>query len=158
MGYPLKDLLNIRQLREQMAQENLIKAQRDLEHAFEMLKRRQKDLEEFKEWRVEEEDKIYYKIHNKKIKTDGLENFRYEFAQLDEKELEYEKAIMKAEEKREEAKEALKEAKAAYRHAIMNLEKIKEHEKIWIEQWIKEAQMLEDKEMEEFQTRVMEII
>lgn len=156
MSYPLQDLLKIRQLRERMAQENLIKAQKDLENAFQRVIRKQKALDEFKEWRVDEEDRLYYKIHNKKIKTDGLENFRYEFAQLDEKELVHEKAVIDAEEKREEAKEALALAREHYKQAIINLEKIREHEKSWLDVWNKELEAAADKEMEEFQSRTME--
>lgn len=148
--YVLEDLLYIREMREQMAKDQMSKARRHVAEMIELVKQRKKELEEYKEWRVKEEERLYEEVMNTEVKKVELDELRSKIANIRNKELDYVQAIDVARDKREEAKKALEEAKLLYKQAQLNREKIEEHKEVWMEEWKREQMRLEDIEMEEF--------
>lgn len=147
--YELTDLLKVRELREDAASKEVTRAQEKLESCEAYLERKKKELEDYKQWRPGEEDRLFAKIMKKEISQEKLNEVKAQVAILREKELVIEKEV-------EEAEDALEQAKENHRKAMRELEKIKEHKIHWTEEAKKEAEFLADKEMEEFRKHTME--
>lgn len=156
MAYALQDLLRIRQMREQMAKDSLIKAQNYLEETIRQVEQKKKELEDFRVWRVEEEDRLYAEIMNKKIRRMDLDGLKAKLAKLEKKELEHEQAVDDAQAEREKAKEDLETARNLYNQALIGVQKIQEHKDSWMEEWKKEQEMIEEKETEDFRALQVE--
>ena len=154
--YELSDLLKVRELREDSASKAVTQAQEKLESCIQYLERKQKELEDYREWRPGEEDRIFAEIMKKEISQEKLNEVKAKIAILREKELVIEKEVEDAEVAVKEAEAALEQAKEDHRKAMRELEKIKEHREHWTEEAKKEAEFLADKEMEEFRKHTME--
>lgn len=148
--YPLEPLLYIRITRENVAEENLTKARHHLQEMIEKVKKKEKELEDYTKWRVEEEGRLYKELFKKKVKKIDLDEVKVKVSNLRNKELDYVQARDNAIDEREAAKANLENAKILYHQAIFNRKKIDEHKNIWTDEWNKEQERLADLEMEEF--------
>ncbi len=149
----LHDLLKIKHIREQSAEREVRKCQSQLEKAQQEVKNRQTAFEEYVEWRVQEEKRLYDNIINAEIHQNDLDKLKQEVAILREKDVTLEQAIAEAEKEVEVAKLALLEAQQQHAKAMQAVEKFEEFTKIQDEEAKKEAERLEDLEMEEFTVR-----
>lgn len=152
MAYVLQDLLKIRLMREQRAKDELIKAQNVLEMAIRKVEQKEKELKDYRVWRVKEEDRLYAEVMNKRVKRMDIDGLKLNLAELERKELDHIQAIDDAKEEREKAKEALEEARTAYNIALVNKQKIEEHKTTWMITWNKEQELRAEKEIEDFKT------
>ncbi len=152
MAYVLQDLLKIRMMREQWAKDELIKAQNVLEEAIKKVEKKKKELEDFRIWRKEEEERLYAEIMLKHVKRTDIDGLKINIANLEKKELEHVQAVDDAEQEREKAKEALAEARSLYNLALVNVQKLEEHKETWMAEWSKEQELLVEKEMEDFKS------
>lgn len=154
-AYPLRDILRVRIIRENKAAENLAKAKLELDKAIKKVKQKQKELEDYRIWRVKEEERMFNEIIKKKLKKDDLDELKFEIGKLRQKELDYEKAVEDAKKEKERAAREVEEARGLYQTAVMEHEKIKEHRDTWLEEWKRMEELVLEKEVEELRTRTM---
>lgn len=150
MHYQLQDLLKIRHMREQAALRKLAKAKSHLEAAIKKVEQRKKQLDEYRIWRKKEEKRLYDEIINKKIKRGKLAEIKMSFNNFKQKESNFEKALVDAKKGRDKAKEDWENARNLYNKTLVDLSKIEEHKKVWLEEVRKQEGLAEDKELEEF--------
>ena len=93
MSYPLKDFLLIYNSLVERAKEELAKARCELDYGIKNIKGKEKELEDYKILRVEEEERLFNKISNKKVRKDAVTDFRCELDRLKERYLDNEKAV-----------------------------------------------------------------
>lgn len=148
--YPLQPLLTVRKYREDAAQTRLRHAERILQEAHELLETKKKELDDYRQWCMEEEDRRYASIMNELLSLDDLNTFKAGLARLGEDEVLREEAVFKASQERDHAKQAVLETKEALHLAQRETARILAHKDIWIEAERKEAERKEDLESEEF--------
>lgn len=143
-------------MREKIAEEELTIAKSKLDEAKRMVIQREKELEEYKGFRKEEENRLYEEVINKKVKKNAYTDLKHEFAKLKQKEVDKETAVMDAESAVEDAKQVVDDARQHYQQLVMSKEKILEHKKSWEAEYKREKELLEDIELEEFQAKQLE--
>lgn len=151
--YYLEDLLKVRKFREEIAGNEALVKKTKLEEAVALVKKKKKELVEYRKWRIETEQKLFDDIKGKLINLKELDDIKIKIGLMREKEALLEQEIMEARKKRNSAQKKLEEAQEAYRTAIRETEKIEEHKKMWLEELTKEEEELQDKELEDFHTR-----
>jgi len=149
-AYPLESLLSVRHFREEKAKRSVRYAELAVREAEQEVLKRQKQLEEYQKWRVEEEERRYDGIMNTVMSMRELDAFKAGLAQLAAMETQKEEDIRKAEKNVLEAQNAVNKAREAAKQALKNTTKIQTHKNIWTEEWKKEAEHREDLELEEF--------
>jgi len=149
-AYPLESLLSVRHFREEEAKRSVRYAELAVREAEQEVLKRQKQLEEYQKWRVEEEERRYDGIMNTVMSMRELDAFKAGLAQLAAMETQKEEDIRKAEKNVLEAQNAVNKAREAAKQALKNTTKIQTHKNIWTEEWKKEAEHREDLELEEF--------
>ena len=148
--YELEDLLNIRKIRAEKAQKELIKKKRLLEVAINDAEKKQKELEEFKRWRFEEENRIYEEIKGKLVSLDYLDNVRLKISLLREEEIMKAEAVENAKQAVREAERDCEEARKKYKQISKEVDKVEEHKSIWLEDIMKESEKKVDLDIEDF--------
>lgn len=151
--YALADLLRVREFRENAASREVAAARHRLEAAKNLVQQRIRELDEYRVWRVKEEEARFERIRNKKVRMQALDDLKQEILALRSRELLFEKAITDAKMEEQKTAEQLQEARTAYRRATGEKRKIEEHRAIWVEEQQKEEQRLQDKEMEDFRVK-----
>ncbi len=154
--YALQDLLKVRELREEAASKAVAKAQDKLKACEQYLEKKRKELADYKEWRPQEEKRMYDKIMKKEISQEKLREVKADIAVLRDREVAIEKEVEEAEVAVQEAEQGLQKAKDDHKASMRELEKIKEHKDIWIEEAKKEEEFAMDKELEEFRKHEIE--
>ena len=160
----LKDLLKVKNIREQSAEREVKRCQNELDLAHQEVERRkqeviqrQQELEEYIVWRSQEEQRLYDNIMNTSIQQHDLDMLKQKVAILRDKDASMEQAISDAEQRVVEAEQlvveaeqVLETAEQAHYEAKLAVEKFEEFCKVQDEEVEKEAKRLEDLEMEEF--------
>ncbi|WP_446424041.1 type III secretion system stalk subunit SctO [Mailhella sp.] len=149
-SYPLESLLSVRHFREEEAKRTVRYAELAVREAEEAVLAQKKALEEFRVWRVQEEERRYDAIMNTVMDTRELDSFKAGLVALAAMEAEREEDIRRAEKKAEESRKALDNAREAAKLALKNTAKIQTHKDIWAEEAKKDAEHREDLELEEF--------
>lgn len=149
-AYPLEALLSVRHFREEEAKRVVRYAELAVREAEDEVLARRKELEEYRIWRVQEEERRYDAIMHTVMSMSRLDAFKAGLAQLAATEATKEEAIRKAEKKVLEAQNALQKARETAKLALKNTTKIQTHKDIWSEEAKKEAEHREDLELEEF--------
>lgn len=150
--YPLAPLLSVRQYREESAQSVLRQAERDASAAEAALREREHELERYRLWRVEEEDRRYEAIMGQLVNLDELEIFKAGLARLRDDELRREEDVANAAQTLAKARQTVAEAKSGLNRARRDTARILAHREIWNETARREAERKEDLESEEFRT------
>lgn len=153
--YPLEPLLTVRHFREENAKIAVNVAQRSVREAEAKVQERQKELEAYRNWLPEEENRRYDTILGKTLSLKTLDKFKAELALLKEKEFQYEEAVVAAQEEQKKCLQALKTAQEAAHKARMDTAKIVAHKDIWLVDYKKEQELAADKEMEDFKPMSM---
>ncbi len=148
--YPLGPLLSVRQYREDAAQNLLRQAERLAREAEAALQEREKELERYRLWRVEEEDRRYGAIMGQLLSLDDLEEFKAGLGRLRDAELRREEDVAKADQALNKARQAVTDAKSGLSKARRDTARILAHRNIWNEMARLEAERKEDLESEEF--------
>jgi len=149
-AYPLESLLSVRHHREEGAKRNVRLAEIALREAEQAILDRQRELEEFKLWRREEEDRRYDAIMGKSLSMRELDRFKAGLAELADRERRKAEDVAKARKQAEAAAKDLDKARTLAKQAQKNTAKITAHKDIWQEEAKKEAEHKEDLELEEF--------
>lgn len=149
-AYPLQALLSVRQYREDATHKRLRHAERAARDARDALDEREKELERYRHWRGEEEDRRYAAIMGQLLQLEDLDLFKAGLALLRDGELLREESVLKAGQDLDKALQVVDEAKQAVRKAQRETARILAHKDIWLEAARKEAERWEDLESEEF--------
>ena len=147
--YPLAAMLRVRGLHEDQAKRDASAAEQRLREAQEMRDGRAAELERYKAWRPEEENRRYAAIIGKPMDVAGLAEFREDLARLAQGEAERRQQVDEADavvNERQSETDAARQAVILARRACMKLE---EHRDIWTAAMRKEEERLADLEMEE---------
>ncbi len=150
VGYPLKDLVMVREVRETSASREVSVAQNNLDAARIAVIRAQDEFDAYVKWRVEEEKRSYEKILNKKVSLAKLEELKQEIRGLRERESDHQQAILDAEKHVSECENALLAAQTAHREAMRGLQKLEEHREVWDTEQALVLERKEEDEMDDF--------
>lgn len=148
--YPLQPLLSVRHYREKAAQNVLRQAEREASEAETALREAEKELERYRFWRMEEEDRRYAAIMGQLLSLDDLDAFKAGLGSLRDGELAREENVAKAGQTRIKARQAVDEAKSGLNKARRDTARILAHKDIWMAMDRREAERKEDLESEEF--------
>ena len=118
--------------------------------AQEAVERCRGELERYKVWRQEEVERRYDAIMGKGLSLKELDVFKAGLGALADGELKLEEAIAQALENVKKRQEDVRKAREAARQAQHETAKIVTHRDIWLVEAKREAERLEDLEMEEF--------
>ena len=149
-SYPLQSLLTVRHFREEGAKNEVRAAERRLAEAREEVRKKEEELERYRIWRPEEENRRYDAIMGKGLSLKELDVFKAGLGALADGELKLEEAIAQALENVKKRQEDVRKAREAARQAQHETAKIVTHRDIWLVEAKREAERLEDLEMEEF--------
>lgn len=149
MAYALQDLLDIREMRDDSAAQRLKREQNRYELALKAIEDRKRELEEYIQWRIKEENNRYDGMVRQKFLVRRLGEIRTELALLREGDLAKQQKILDAEAAAEKARQELEAARLARNVAQKDLQKIEEHRDLWYEEWVKEQNLLADREAED---------
>ena len=157
MNYPLEDLLRVRNLREDRAQDEFLKARNRLKEANLALDRATQELEDYKVWLIEEEKRRYDTIMNQEVNRHKVDSVKLEVKFLRKKEQLYIEKVKEAEANVSKAAEELEQTKEVRMQSIRDRKKIDEHkENFGVKSGRKEQEFLAEKEMEDFRTKELE--
>jgi hypothetical protein len=151
--YPLQDLLRLRKLREDDASNAVTRARKAVRDAEDALEAQKKALEDYRIYRVKEEDRLYEQIILKQIHLTDLDDVKQAIGWLRERELMEIKKVADAESVVQKANEAVVDAQKVYQQAVRDTQKIEEHKALAMAEWQKEQERNADLELEEFTPR-----
>lgn len=149
-GYPLQELLRIRELRERNAEVEVKRCKKRLEDAVAALKKRQAELADYTTWRIGEEERLFMEILEKFISLAEVEKYKQSILSLRGREVQYQERIIEAEQHIAQCNEALDAAREARLTAMKERMKIDEHRARWQEDESILAERAEELELEEF--------
>lgn len=113
-------------------------------------RKREEELERYRVWRPEEENRRYDAILGEAMSLDDVAEFRASLGALAEGEQEREQAVAEAEKNVARKEQEVNTAREAVAAARKEAAKIEAHRDIWLTEAKKEAERQEDLEMEEF--------
>lgn len=149
----LQELLKVKHIREQSAREAVTCSQKHLQTSRQQLRDRQQALKDYVLWRGKEEQLLYDNIMNSSIRQHDLDVLKQKVALLRERDAVLEQAVEKAKNAVIEAEEQLEQARQAHHKTLRAVEKFEEYRQVLEEQDAREAQRIEDSEMDEFSIR-----
>lgn len=149
----LHELLKIKNIRAQAAETEVRKCKNRVEAAQEEVKKKQQEFEEYVGWRGKEEQRLYDNIINAEVRQNDLDNLKKKVALLREKDVTLEQAVAEAQKKVEEEEQILEKAREEHAKAMQAVQKFEEFTKVQDAEAKKEAERIEDLEMEEFTVR-----
>jgi len=155
--YPLAGLLAIRDFRLDAAARAVSAAEAALAAAHAEQEARERQWRDYQTWRGEEVERRYRAIMGEVLPQAELDAFKAGLARLADEELRHEAAVHEAERATEAAHAAVTEARAAWRAADRERQKILHHRDEWQKTAAKEETRKEDLEMEEFKPVLFEM-
>lgn len=147
--YPLGALLRIRKIREEHAQNELLKTKQKLKEAQRKEKKQQKRLEEYKKWRPIRESYLFKKIGGQKLPKEKIDEFKMRVESLVEREKDHEKRLEKAKEVTKKAEDAVAQARTNLIEASKRVQKIHKHKEIWEKNAKKAEELFWEKESDD---------
>jgi hypothetical protein len=148
--YVLEEMLRVRNFRKEVAEKNLKQAQRLVEEGKENVRNAEKTLADFRIFMEKESDRLYKKIIMQKVKKGSVDELHYAIKVLKSKLVTHEQNVETAKENLAKAEKNLEEKRLVLQEATRNVEKIQSHKEIWLQEAMKEEEMIQDKELEEF--------
>jgi type III secretion protein O len=148
--YFLQDMVFVREHREDKASKAVTLARRLVAEAEQRVAERKKELEDYKVWRVQEEERMIQKIMRQKVKLGDITDLRLEITAMREKEFDFMDRLRKAEGELDQAREDLEKARLAHKKATQDLEKLLEHRELWRQDEYFEMERMADLEAEDF--------
>ncbi|WP_461211045.1 type III secretion system stalk subunit SctO [Desulfocurvus sp. DL9XJH121] len=150
MIYPLHILLHVRGLRQDKALRNLTRAERDLAEARKALAKARQRHRDYLDWLAEEEERRYASIMRTDMSLEDVEDFKLGLCSIRGMEAGHLERILRAEKDVEDREEDCRAAKALLLEAQRATMKIETHKARWMELARKEAERLEEVELEDF--------
>lgn len=152
--YELQDLLRIRDMRKDRAQKELFKAKKLLEEAEKFLQEKKAKEAEFIEKKPGFIELIYKNMLEKvQFKKNYMDVVNLKLGKLDEHQMKLAIEVEKAQNKYEEAQKNVVTCQENLQKARVNLDKIEEHKKIWVEEQNALEELTQDKELEDFKPK-----
>ena len=151
-SYPLQSLLTVRHFREEGAKNEVRAAERRLAEAREEVRKKEEELERYRIWRPEEENRRYAAIMGETMSLVEVAGFRASLGALAEGEQERILAVTEAEKAVGQKEREVAAAREAVAEARREAAKIEAHRDIWLAEAKREAERQEYLEMEEFKT------
>ncbi len=152
--YELQDLLRIRDMRKDRAQEDLFKAKKQLQEAEKFLQEKKDKEAEFIAKKPGFIELIYQNMLQKvQFKKNYMDIVNLKLGKLDEHQMKLAIEVEKAQNKYEEAQKNVATCKENLQRARVNLDKIEEHKKIWVEEQNALEELAQDKELEDFKPK-----
>ena len=151
-SYPLQSLLTVRHFREEGAKNEVRAAERCLAEAREEVRKKEEELERYRIWRPEEENRRYDAIMGETMSLEEVAGFRASLGALAEGEQERILAVTEAEKAVGQKEREGAAAREAVAEARREAAKIEAHRDIWLAEAKREAERQEDLELEEFKT------
>ena len=152
--YELQDLLRIRDMRKDRAQEDLFKAKKQLQEAEKLLQEKKDKESEFIEKKPGFIELIYKNMLQKvQFKKNYMDIVNLKLGKLDEHQMKLAIEVEKAQNEYEEAQKNVAICKENLQKARVNLDKIEEHKKIWVEEQNALEELAQDKELEDFKPK-----
>lgn len=148
--YPLRPLLRVRNLREDKAVRALEAARRGLVRAQNALEEKKNAHRKFMDWLAQEEDRRYREIMETMMDIDEVDDFKQGLLMLRAREAGFLEDILKAENQVQKAGQVLVQAKADLVAAQKGTMKVEVHRDQWLQGAQKEAERLEELELEDF--------
>lgn len=148
--YALQSMLNIRLMREDRAQADLIAAKAVRSEAERELGRRAEDRLAFERTKEERRDRVYDAVIGRTVKMDELDRVRTAVSRIDEEGVLLAEAERKAEIVFKEKDAAAESARVGLALATRNRTKIEQHRAVWEEEDRRMRERLADAEMDEF--------
>ncbi|CAM3692823.1 type III secretion system stalk subunit SctO [Parendozoicomonas haliclonae] len=149
----LNDLLRIKRIREKSAEDEVRKCRYRVELAVQDVEKKKQELVSYKEWRIQEEKRLYDEIMNTAVKQFDLDIVKQTVALHREKDLILQDAITQAEEHLEETRKELEEAQQKHVLATQAVQKFEEFTDVINQEEAKEKARIEELELEEFTPR-----
>ena len=128
-SYPLESLLTVRHYREEGAKRRVRMAETTLREAEDAVEKAREELERYRVWRREEEDRRYESIMNVPVSIERLDSFKAGLARLAAGETDRENAVLEAEKHVEACRRELDSARDAASAARKNTSKIQAHKR-----------------------------
>lgn len=154
MKQQISEIVKIKKIREESAFNEMKRREQILEQAIKKVEEKEKELLDYKEWRIKEENRLYNNILKKKVYVKDIDSLKLEIIHNKEKEEDYVKARDDALQEKENAHDAYLDSKKDYSQAVINTEKTGEILTIVTEEETFEAERAEEGEMEEQATSV----
>ncbi len=151
-SYPLQSLLTVRHFREEGAKNEVRAAERRLAEAREEVRKKEEELERYRIWRPEEENRRYDAIMGETMSLEEVAGFRASLGALAEGEQERILAVTEAEKAVGQKEREVAAAREAVAEVRREAAKIEAHRDIWLAEAKREAERQEDLELEEFKT------
>jgi hypothetical protein len=155
--YPLAPLMSARLYREDAAKRETLKAFYATREAQKIAKQARDELKRYQKWRPEEEKRLFEKIRGKVVPQSELDAHREDIQRLRTEEIEKEKKAAEADKAAAKALEHENAMRAAQIVTIRDREKIMEHQRRWLDAERKREEAAEEKELEEFVARRLEM-
>lgn len=152
--YILQDLLNVRLMREEKAAEAWANQKEVVAAVEKELELQRRKLEDYKKWRVQRENELFEEIINQTIHSKDLEDLRFRIQCLRDDQGKLESQVLETVKRLEQERQTLAETKQHYFEAFQQREKIEEHKTAWTMEAARESEFREEKEIEDFRTRV----
>lgn len=150
LAYPLQALLTVRYFREEGAKNAVRAAERRLAEAREIVRQKAEELERYRLWRPEEENRRYDAIMGTSLSVEDVAEFRASLSALAEGEQQRVQEVAEAEKAAAKKEAEVVAAREAVAEARKEAAKIEAHRDIWLVEAKKEAERQEDLELEEF--------
>lgn len=154
MKQQIADIVRIKKIREESAFNEMKRCEQILEQAIKKVEEKEKELLDYQEWRIKEENRLYNNILKKKVYVKDIDSLKLEIIHNKAKEEDYVKAHNDALQEKENAHDAYLESKKNYSQAVINTEKTGEILTVVTEEEAFEADRAEESEMEEQATSV----
>ena len=152
--YELQDLLRIRNMRKDRAQDDLFKAKKKLQEAENVLQKAKTKEAEFIEKKPEFIELIYKNMLQKvQFKKNYMDLVNLKLGKLDEHQMKLAIEVEKAQNEYEEAQKNVVACQENLQKARVNLDKIEEHKKFWTEEQAALEELTQDKELEDFKPK-----
>lgn len=155
--YALEDLLSIRGIREQNAASDLRIKRHELEVCQDTVRKSQRAKEDYVAWRILEERRLYDASKGKHLSLRDLDMLKHKVLGMRGRDLSYEKAVDDARIAATQASERLDSARSVHVEARRKVQKIEEHKLSWSKLVTKAAERNEEKEMEDFRVRMLQM-
>ena len=152
--YELQDLLRIRDMRKDRAQDDLLKAKKQLQEAEQQLQEKKDNESKFINKKPFFIEQIYKNMLQKvQFKKNYMNLVHLRLGKLDEHQMKLAIEVEKAQNKCEEARKNVMTCQENLQKARINLDKIEEHKKIWLADQKAFEELSQDKEMEDFKVK-----
>lgn len=140
----------VRQYREEAARRAVSAAERAVVAAQSEVARRQEELESYRLWRIDEENRRFDAIMNQLLSAADLDSFKSGLIALALAEQAREQALIDAEEALRQSRIQLDGCRGQLALARKDSARLETHRDIWKESQKREAEHKEDMEMEDF--------